>query len=123
MCVTVDCLEPELVARFWNEALRWGGVAVATGGNGAECGPIDDSMYLEFARVPDAKAVKNRRDVGMSAGTLLEPDREIERLTGLGPSIAREEEFPEHIAVSRRNVVSQDPERNEFCLSGGTHPG
>jgi hypothetical protein len=122
VCVTIDCREPAVVAQFWNEALRWGGVAVAEGGHGAVCGPADGSAYLEFVRVPEAKTVKNRVHLGLSAGTLRELEREIERLLGLGASIAWEERFPEPIATSYRNVVLQDPEGNEFCLSGGIHP-
>ena len=38
-CVTVDCRAPQELAEFWNEALRWGGVAVGPDGSGAVCGP------------------------------------------------------------------------------------
>ncbi len=120
--MTIDCHDPGLVARFWNEALDWGGVTVAEDGNGAVCGPRDGGTYLEFVRVPEAKSVKNRLHLGLNAGTLTELDVELERLLALGASIAWEEEFPPHVAASYRNVVLRDPEGNEFCLGGGQFP-
>ncbi len=119
VCVTVDCHEPALIARFWNEALGWEGVTTADGGKSAVCGPADGGTYLEFVRVPEAKTVKNRMHMGLNAGTLIELEAEIERLLHLGASIAWEEDFPPHVAASYRNVVLRDPEGNEFCLGGG----
>jgi hypothetical protein len=121
-CVTIDCEEPEVVATFWNDALRWGGVAAANDGTGAICGPPDGGVYLEFVRVPEAKSVKNRVHLGCAVPTLRELDDEIERLQGLGAAIAWEEDFPEAIAASYRNVVLRDVEGNEFCLGGGSLP-
>lgn len=123
VCVTVDCRDPGRVARFWNEALGWGGVAVAADGGGAICGPEGGGPYLEFVRVPEAKTVKNRLHLGLDAGTLRDLESEIERLLGLGASIAWEEEFPPEVAAHYRNLVLRDPEGNEFCLGGGDHPG
>lgn len=122
VCVTVDCHDPGLVARFWNEALGWGGVAVAQDGTGAVCGPAGGGTYLEFVQVPEAKTAKNRIHLGLSAGTLAELDTEIERLLALGAAIAWEEEFPQHVAAVYRNVILRDPEGNEFCLGGGKQP-
>ena len=122
VCVTVDCHDPGLVARFWNEALDWGGVEVAEDGSGAVCGPRGGGAYLEFVRVPEAKTVKNRMHLGLSAGTLAELDAEVERLLALGADVAWEEEFPPRVAAVYRNVVLRDPEGNEFCLSGGELP-
>src|SRR5262245_34186684 len=78
-CVTVDCRDPERVARFWNEALRWGGVAAAADGSGAICGPERGGTYLEFVKVPEDKVVKNRVHLGCTAGDLAQLDHEIER--------------------------------------------
>jgi catechol 2,3-dioxygenase-like lactoylglutathione lyase family enzyme len=119
-CVTVDCADPEVVARFWNEALGWGGVAVADDGSGAVCGPAGGGTYLEFVRVPEAKQVKNRVHLGCTAGSLADVDREIDRLTALGATVAWEEAFPPQVAAGYRNVVLRDPEGNEFCLAGGS---
>jgi len=121
--VTVDCSDPERVATFWNEALGWGGIAVAPDGGGAICGPASGGTYLEFIRVPEGKVVKNRLHLGCSAASLAGLDAEIERLRGLGATIAWEEGFPPAVAAQYRNVVLLDPEGNEFCLGGGALPG
>ena len=103
-CVTFDCADPVRVAEFWSEALGW-----PRRGDRVEA--PDGSTYLEFVRVPEPKSVKNRLHLGLSASDM---DAEIERLVGLGASVAWEEEFPEGWAY--RNVVLRDPEGNEFCL-------
>lgn len=121
-CVTVDCHDPERLARFWNEALGWGGVSVGPGGDGAVCGPTGGGIYLEFIRVPEDKVVKNRLHLGLGAGRLGDLDVEIERLRALGATVAWEEEFPPEVAAAYRNVVLRDPEGNEFCLGGGEFP-
>lgn len=121
-CITVDCTDPATVASFWNEALGWGGVAVADGSGGAICGPRSGGWYLEFVCVPEVKIGKNRVHLGCSIGALDAIDHEIERLSRLGATVAWEEEFPPEIAATYRNVVLRDPEGNEFCLGGGIPP-
>ena len=118
--MTFDCADPEAVANFWNDALQWGGIAVAADGAGAVCGAPSGGVYLEFVRVPEAKVTKNRVHLGCAVATRSELDDEIARLVGLGATIAWEEDFPPAIAASYRNVVLRDVEGNEFCLAGGT---
>jgi hypothetical protein len=122
-CVTIDCHNPADVAKFWNEALHWGGVGVAADGSSAVCGPALGGTYLEFVRVPEDKTVKNRVHLGCDAGQLDHLDDEIQRLLALGASVAWEEEFPAAVGTHYRNVVLRDPEGNEFCLGAGTMPG
>jgi hypothetical protein len=119
VCVTVDCADPKAVATFWNEALRWGGVAADEDNRGAICGPPAGGIYLEFMRVPEGKVVKNRLHLGGTAGSLADLDAEIARLQALGATVAWEEEFDADVAARYRNVVLRDNEGNEFCLSGG----
>ncbi len=119
VCITVDCADPAAVARFWNEALGWGGVAASPDGSGAICGPPGGGTYLEFVRVPEDKRVKNRVHLGCSV-PFEHLDAELQRLHALGATIAWEEEFPPEIAATYRNVVLRDVEGNEFCLGGGT---
>ncbi|GJM37541.1 MAG: glyoxalase [Acidimicrobiales bacterium] len=121
-CVTVDCSDPLALAEFWNAALGWGGAAVSEDGGGSICGPPEGGIYLEFIRVPEGKQVKNRLHLGCGAGSLAALDAEIDRLCGLGATIAWEEEFDPAIAADYRNVVLLDPEGNEFCLGGGEMP-
>ena len=73
-------------------------------------------------RVPEPKTVKNRVHLGCSAGTLADLDATIDRLRGLGGTVAWEEEFPPEVAAVYRNVVLRDVEGNEFCLGGGQPP-
>jgi hypothetical protein len=121
-CVTVDCTEPAKVAEFWNEALHWGGVAASPDGGGAICGPVSGGVYLEFVRVPEGKAMKNRVHLGCHVATLDELDDEIARLQALGATVAWEEDFPPAVAAVYRNVVLRDVEGNEFCLGAGELP-
>ncbi len=121
-CVTVDCHDPAAVARFWNEALRWGGVTVSESGSGATCHPPSGGMYLEFIRVPEGKTGKNRLHLGCAVETLDELDAEIARFQALGATIAWEEEFPREVAARYRNVILRDVEGNEFCLGAGHVP-
>jgi predicted enzyme related to lactoylglutathione lyase len=118
-CITVDCADPGAIASFWDDALGWGGVAIAEDGSGAICGPKAGGLYLEFVRVAEAKVTKNRVHLGCSAGALDALDAEIRRLCRLGATVAWEEEFSPAIASHYRNVVLRDPEGNEFCLSAG----
>jgi hypothetical protein len=122
-CVTVDCADPAAVATFWNEALEWGGISVSPDGHGAICGPPGGGLYLEFIRVPEAKAGKNRLHLGCSVPTLADLDGEIARLVGLGATVAWEEEFPPAVAAGYRNVILRDVEGNEFCLGAGVFTG
>lgn len=121
-CVTIDCADAGRVARFWNEALGWGGVAEHPDGYGALCGPPTGGLYLEFVHVPEGKVVKNRVHLGCSVERLDALDAEIARLQELGATVAWEEEFPPEVAAQYRNLVLRDVEGNEFCLSGGTLP-
>jgi hypothetical protein len=122
VCVTIDSDSPASVAHFWNAALGWRGVSVHPDGTAAICRQANGGSYLEFVRVPEGKAAKNRVHLGCTAGALNQVDAEILRLQALGASIAWEEEFPSDIAAVYRNVVLRDVEGNEFCLSGGSFP-
>jgi hypothetical protein len=121
-CVTIDCRDSGRVARFWYEALGGGGVEVGADGSTVVRSSAAGGLYLEFVRVPEDKIVKNRVHLGCAAGALEDLDAEIERLAGLGATVAWEEEFPPEVAIGYRNVVLRDPEGNEFCLSAGAFP-
>ncbi len=123
VCITIECLDPESLASFWDRAI--GGLGVEPGGDGASaiCRPADGVPYLEFVRVPEAEAGKNRLHLGCSAGALRDLDAEVARLVGIGASVAWEEEFPPDVASRYRNLVLRDPEGNEFCLGAGDPTG
>lgn len=122
VCITVDCADPAAVAAFWSRALRWSDVRVAPDGSGAVCRFPGGGAYLEFVRVPEGKAVKNRLHFGCTAGDLDRLDDEIARLEELGATIAWEEEFPVEVAAVYRSAVLRDVEGNEFCLGAGQMP-
>ena len=108
-CVTIDCKDRERMVAFWSAAL---GYEV----RGQSCYPPDGiGPSLEFIVVPEDKTVKNRVHLGFNTPDL---DAEIERLVGLGATIAWEEDFPDEFRY--RNVVLRDPEGNEFCLGTST---
>ena len=138
--VVIDCADPAQLAQFWATALHykvedppegfatweawladagipeseWNSASALVDPDGA--GP-----RIYFQRVPESKVVKNRvhldlnvsakREVGAEEGRR-RVDAEVERLTGVGASVARPggEERGEYW------VVMQDPEGNEFCV-------
>jgi len=138
--VTFDCGDPDRLATFWAEVLRyripeppeghatweeflakagvpeddWNSMSAVEDPNGV--GP-----RVLFQRVPEAKQVKNRVhldvNVGGGRGTPLEErrarvDADVERVTGLGATVVR----PGEVQRGEYWVVLQDPEGNEFCL-------
>jgi predicted enzyme related to lactoylglutathione lyase len=119
-CVTVDAHDPARVAMFWSQALSWSVDPVAEDGIAVVRPDGGGQIYLELVAVPEQKVVKNRLHLGCSAGPLAALDAEVDRLVGLGATVAWEEEFPADVAARYRNVVLRDPEGNEFCVSGGT---
>lgn len=63
-CVTVDCIDPQRVARFWGDALGWD-VETPNGEQSVSCRPRDGGLYLEFVAVSNRKEYKNRVHLGV----------------------------------------------------------
>lgn len=109
--VTVDCANAADLARFWADALGW---AVAPGASAevAAVGGPDrprDTPSLLFVQVPEPKTLKNRWHLDLTAA---DPDREVERLVGLGAiEVHRKQEW------GASWVTLRDPEGNEFCVA------
>ncbi|MFE0358792.1 VOC family protein [Streptomyces nigra] len=119
--IVFDCARPAATARFWSAALD--GYAIAPyddaelarlrslGITSTEDDPTvlvespDGGPRLWFQLVPEAKAGKNRVHLDLLA---VDPEAEIQRLTGLGATVQ---------ARHADNIVLADPEGNEFCLS------
>jgi hypothetical protein len=135
--VTVDCAEPERVARFWCEVLgyvippppegfdSWGAFdrSLPEERRGAAFACVDPSGVgprLFFQRVPESKQGKNRvhLDVRIGPGLVGEErltalESECVRLVALGASrvrLLRADGYDESC------LVMQDVEGNEFCL-------
>jgi len=135
--VTVDCAEPERVARFWCEVLAYVVARPPAGfatwvdfdcslpperqGSAFACiDPSGVGPRLLFLRVPEGKVVKNRLHLDVRVGTglvgeerLATLETECARLVALGAVRVR------LLSADDENescIVMQDIEGNEFCL-------
>lgn len=120
----VDCADPDALARFWCSVLDYevhdvdeaeGTVTIGPPGalGGDRPGPVPP--VLTFARVPEAKTVKNRLHFDISPADR-EQSEEVHRLLDLGARYAD---------VGQRTeswVVLVDPEGNEFCVLATRRP-
>jgi Glyoxalase-like domain len=105
--LTVDCHEPEQLARWWGELLGW--PARDDGDGDWVVEPPDPSLGcpLLFGAVPDEKSVKNRLHLD------LRPDdqaAEVAKAEALGAT---------RVDIGQGDetwVVLADPEGNEFCI-------
>jgi hypothetical protein len=112
-CLTVDCHDPLVVARFWAAALGWevtdteDDFAVVEPGERSQRDVIPDLLFL---KVDDDKGVKNRLHLD------LRPDdqsAEVARLEALGAVRVDVGQAGDPEATW---VVLADPEGNEFCV-------
>ena len=106
--VTFDCADPLAVSAFWAGAL---GKSVDPGASPYFCtiGHPNGSPTFFFIKVPEAKTVKNRVPLDLSA-----EDRaaEVARLVALGAThVADRDEW------GHQWSVLADIEGNEFCVS------
>lgn len=134
--IAFDAADPHALARFWAAALRYHvedhtGVVLHLLAAGhlrddevivdgdrrafrdvtACSDPAAGGPRLFFQRVPEPKSTKNRVHLDLQVGAEAAPD-EVERLVGLGASIAW--------TTSDRGPVTttlRDPEGNELCVS------
>jgi predicted enzyme related to lactoylglutathione lyase len=106
--VTIDCIDPQRVARFWSALL------------GREPGPSEDGWVylgqrgdpeprLVFQPVPEPKVGKVRIHLDVAVADI---DEAIELVTALGGLSTGERHDYDEGAV----VVMADPEGHEFCL-------
>lgn len=141
--ITIDCADPDRLARFWAAALGYElappppGHATWTdfyrsigvpedelGGDGADriVDPEGQGPRFWFQQVPEAKSIKNRLhlDLTVSGGraTSLDErrravDAEVVRLTALGATTLHTSDTE---GLDHYAVTMQDPEGNEFCI-------
>jgi Glyoxalase-like domain len=140
--VTIDCADPDRVARFWAEALHyqpeeppagydtWRAYWVSRGLPEEEVGDGYDAIVdpdgvgprIWFQPVPEPKVVKNRvhLDLAVSGGRQVplptrrqRVDAEADRLVAAGATRFR---VLSKDGIDHYAVVLQDPEGNEFCL-------
>ena len=126
----IDCADPMRLAEFWCAALGYQVLHVDDDQGFVEIGPErSDAEFLAavrrgpvpstvtFAKVPEAKTVKNRRHLDVSPVDCSQAD-EVARLEGLG---ARRADVGQGDDVSW--VVMEDPQGNEFCVLRSLAPG
>ena len=107
-CITIDCEDPKIPAKFWSEALDW----PITISNDEEVVVEDPSggADLLFLRNPDKRIVKNRLHLDLRPEN---QDEEVKRLESLG---ARRIEIGQSNDPRTTWVVMEDPEGNLFCV-------
>ncbi len=109
LTLTIDCIDPERLARFWTEALGYSDV-----GQAGEFWPLFPSAESEpvivLQKVAEPKSGKNRMHLDIHVDDL---DAEVERLRSLG---ARNAHHERHEGHGHTWFVMADPEGNEFCV-------
>jgi predicted enzyme related to lactoylglutathione lyase len=118
--VTVDCADPEALARFWMAALGWeqgeaDGLDFDEEGAflrapESEYGSVFQGLY--FQKVPEGKVVKNRLHLDVRPPDSM--DREVERAVALGATIQRRVDVEGSFWT-----IMLDVEGNEFCVLRG----
>jgi hypothetical protein len=121
--LAIDCADPQRLARFWCSVLDYGvqddddglvtiGPSMMPDGRDHP-GPVPPT--LTFARVPEAKIVKNRLHLDVNP-TDRDQDEEVRRLLELGARRA-------DVGQGEQSwVVLTDPEGNEFCVLASRRP-
>jgi predicted enzyme related to lactoylglutathione lyase len=112
--IVIDCADHEVVVPFWLAAMgdyarhdqNEQYVAIA---------PTERAIgrpVILFQKVPEPKVVKNRVHLDLRGESMA---AEVARLQALGARFVAERTLGE----SLRWTVMEDPEGNEFCVSGG----
>lgn len=111
----IDCADPAALARFWCQVLGYE-VQEEEDGLVTIAGPVPPT--LTFARVPEAKTIKNRLHLDVSPADA-DQGEEVRRLLGLG---ARRVDVGQGNEGDVSWVVLADPEGNEFCVLATRRP-
>lgn len=107
-CVTFDCVDPSVPAKFWSQVLDWP-IIIENSEEVVVKNP-DGTGDLLFMKNPDKRVVKNRIHFD------LRPDdqaAEVARLEKLG---AKRIEIGQSADPRTTWVVMEDPEGNLFCV-------
>ena len=137
--ITVDCAEPEMLCRFWCEALgyrledppspftswpealaAWGVPESEWDSRSACSDPDGAGPRLFFQRTDTAKPAKNRLHLDLRAAPGLTGEermaalrRRADELVAAGATVLQ---VVEPGGMDIGNIVLADPEGNEFCL-------
>jgi hypothetical protein len=102
--LAVDCHDPSGLARWWSRLL---GGEVEVDADGAATLHTPGGLAVDFARVPEAKTVKNRLHLDLRSTDLAAA---TDQALALGATRA------DDVYDGGRWQVLRDPEGNEFCL-------
>jgi predicted enzyme related to lactoylglutathione lyase len=105
-----DAKDPERLARFWAEALRW----AMDDGAQDRIGLVptaDTRIRILFSRVAGEKAEKNPIHLDLTTTSIEDQEESVRRLIELG---ARQIDIGQ--SPDERHIVLADPEGNEFCV-------
>ena len=105
---TLDCLDLERMARFWQDAA---GLVVEGVIEGRYVALRGHGVALTLQRVDEPKTVKNRMHLDLLVEDL---DEEVRRIESLGAT--RLTPAPRH-EFDQTWYVLADPEGNEFCVA------
>ncbi|MDQ4097583.1 MAG: VOC family protein [Actinomycetota bacterium] len=104
--LVVDCADPPGLARWWNSLLA-GEIEIDADGDARL--RTTNGLVIDFLKVPEAKAVKNRLHIDLRVSDLPEATEQVLRL---GATRA------DDVYSGGSWHVLRDPEGNEFCLLG-----
>jgi predicted enzyme related to lactoylglutathione lyase len=110
----IDCADHGAVVDFWIAALG-DYTRHATNEQYVAIVPAQETAgrpLILFQKVPEPKVVKNRMHLDLRGESMA---AEVARLTALGARVVAGRSLGE----SLRWTVMEDPEGNEFCVTGG----
>jgi len=102
--LAIDCHDPPELARWWSRLL---GGTVEVDADGFATLHTPGGLAIDFARVPEAKSVKNRLHLDLRSTDLAAA---TEQAVALGATRA------DDIYDGGKWQVLRDPEGNELCL-------
>ncbi|HEV8624560.1 MAG TPA: VOC family protein [Acidimicrobiia bacterium] len=106
--VTLDCSDPDSLARFWSEALGYQEIARVE--NFVVLGPAPGVMKFALQGVPEPRPGKNRMHLDLWVADI---EVEAARLEAIGAKRLQDKPLDEHGFLWYQLV---DPEGNEFCI-------
>ncbi len=112
LAFVLDCADPDTLARFWAEALRYQTI----GGAGSYVMLVPDGRtgpHMLLQRVPEPKTAKNRMHLDIHTADI---EAEADRLAELGAHRVETMTRAEH---GSHWILMTDPEGNEFCVCDG----
>jgi predicted enzyme related to lactoylglutathione lyase len=107
-CITFDCENPSIPAKFWSQALDWP-ITIENDEEVVVENPSGEADLL-FLRNPDKRVVKNRVHFDLRPEN---QEAEVARLESLG---AKRIEIGQSVDPRTTWVVMEDPEGNLFCV-------